>query len=144
MTRPPMILLVEDDPNDVFMATLAFETTGVDLELTIAAHGGDALAYLQRSGPYTHRPAGFPNLILLDLNMPQMNGFELLRAMKQDGVLSRIPVVILTTSTSERDRETCTALGADGFLVKPQEFHGLLTLIGDLTTRWLPTARLAM
>ncbi|WP_240741915.1 response regulator [Deinococcus sp. KSM4-11] len=139
-----MILLVEDDPNDVFIATLAFEATGLDTELAVTQNGHDALDFLQRSGSYAQRPAGSPQLILLDLNMPRMNGFDLLKAVKQDELLAPIPVVIFTTSDAKRDRALCATLGADDYLVKPNDFQDLITLVTALTTRWVQPSHLAM
>jgi len=139
-----MMLLVEDDPNDVFMATLAFEATGLDQEVAIACDGRDALDFLHRAGRHAGRPAGFPRLILLDLNMPRMNGLELLKAVKRDEALAHIPIVIFTTSGDPRDREACAALGAEDYLVKPHDFQEFVTLVGNLTTRWLQADNIAM
>ncbi len=142
MNSAPRLLLVEDDPNDVFMATLAFEVIGLDQQLVVAHDGQDALDYLQ--GPSAHGPAGLPRLILLDLNMPRMNGFELLKAVKQHEVLAHIPMVVFTTSVDEKDRAACSRLGASEYLVKPQTFEDLLDIIGTLTARWLSASDIAM
>jgi CheY-like chemotaxis protein len=139
-----MLLLVEDDPNDVFMATLAFEAVGLDREVAVTSDGRDALDFLQRTGRHTERPAGFPQLILMDLNMPRMNGFELLSAVKHDASLAHITVVVFTTSGTQRDREACAALGAEDYLVKPHDFQEFVNLVGHLTTRWLQTDSIAM
>ena len=144
MKRAAMMLLVEDDPHDVFMATLAFEAAGLDKEVAIATDGRDALDFLLQSGRHTDRPVGSPQLILMDLNMPRMNGFELLSAIKQNHLLAHIPVVIFTTSGAERDREACAALGAEDYLVKPHNFEEFVSLVGKLTTRWLQADNLAM
>ncbi|AFZ67035.1 response regulator [Deinococcus peraridilitoris] len=144
MKRAPMMLLIEDDPNDVFMATLAFEATGLDQEVAITNDGRDALDFLYRAGRHAERPVGFPQLILTDLNMPRMNGLELLKAIKHDETLAHIPVVIFTTSDAERDREACAALGAEDYLVKPGDFQDFVSLVGNLTSRWLQSDSLAM
>lgn len=144
MKRAPMMLLVEDDPNDVFMATLAFEATGLDKEVAITSDGKDALDFLYRSGRHAERPVGLPQLILMDLNMPRMNGVELLKAVKYDEALAHIPVVVFTTSGAERDREACAALGAEDYLVKPGAFQDFVSLVGNLTSRWLQSDNLAM
>ena len=137
MTLTPRILLVDDDPNDVAIAQLAFELSGLDEDLAVAYDGLDALEYLRRTGAHQHRPAGSPYLVLLDLNMPRVDGFDVLRAVRHDDALAHIPIVVFTTSDAERDRVRCTELGADDYLVKPSGMQQLMTVIGDLTSRWL-------
>ncbi|MFD1734116.1 response regulator [Deinococcus malanensis] len=112
--------------------------------MAIVNNGRDALDFLHRSGRHAHWPEGVPQLILTDLNMPQMDGLELLKTIKEDDRLAEIPVVVLTTSTAERDREACALLGANDYLVKPHNFEDFVLLIDTLTTRWLQTDSLAM
>ncbi|WP_309572461.1 response regulator [Deinococcus sp.] len=144
MTLTPRILLVDDDPNDVAIAQLAFEWSGLHEDLAVAHDGLDALEYLRRTGTHQHRPVGSPHLVLLDLNMPRVDGFDVLRTVRHDDALVHIPIVVFTTSDAQRDRVRCNDLGADDYLIKPSGIEQFLTIIGDLTSRWLRDDSVAM
>ncbi len=121
--QPADILIVDDDADDRFLIEYAFKQSMLDITVLTVSDARDALAYLQTC----QRP---PSLLITDLNMPYLNGLELLNLMKQSMYHRDIPVVVLTTSQSEEDRERCYRAGANAFLVKPNlvsEMTGLLT-----------------
>ena len=130
---PPIeILLIEDNPGDVRLTQEMFRDSRLRNHLSVATDGAVALAMLRREGPYAG--AVRPDLILLDLNLPRMNGRQVLAAIKNDDLLRRIPVVVLTTSRAEEDIQQSYALHADRFLTKPlnlDEFAVVVTSIED-------------
>jgi CheY-like chemotaxis protein len=125
------ILLVEDDQVDVMNVKRAFEKNRITNPLYVAGDGLEALEML-RTGklPSTRR------LILLDLNMPRMNGIEFLRALRQDPELQHTPVVILTTSNAERDKIEAYNLNVAGYLLKPVTFLNFVELTAALNKYW--------
>jgi len=140
--RPVQILLVEDDPGDVLITTEALEDGKLLHELTVIANGEEALAYLRREGEHAGAPT--PDLVLLDLNLPRVDGREVLRAVKSDPSLARIPVIVLTTSESEEDVIRTYDLHANAYVTKPVDFaafHQVIRTIDDffLTVVRLPT-----
>jgi CheY-like chemotaxis protein len=115
-----MILLVEDDPNDVFFLERAMKKANISLPMHNAINGQDALDYLQAAGKYRDREIyRLPSVIFLDLKLPFVHGFEVLRWIKQQSALANIPVFILTSSLEEEDRQESLNLGAQGFFIKP-------------------------
>jgi CheY-like chemotaxis protein len=137
---PIDILLVEDNPADVRLAVEALRAAHVENRLQVAPDGVDALARLRRQGRYADAPR--PHLVLLDLNLPRMNGREVLAEMKRDADLASIPVVVLTTSTAEEDVTGTYALHANAYVVKPVEFSGFIEVMRAIETFWLEVARL--
>jgi diguanylate cyclase (GGDEF)-like protein/PAS domain S-box-containing protein len=134
------VLLVEDSPGDVRLTLEAFRETNKNIRLTVVADGVEAMAYLHNNGPF--RAAQRPDLILLDLNLPKMDGREVLGKIKDDQRLSSIPTVILTTSDADVDVLKSYRLRANAYLRKPvrlEEFNGLIRSISDF---WLTRARL--
>jgi CheY-like chemotaxis protein len=128
-TKVP-ILLVEDDLVDVMTVRRCFEELNIENPLVNAVNGEEALEYLQD----TENPR--PSLVLLDLNMPRMNGFEFLRAVKSDDFLKAIPVVILTTSNQSSDVLESYQLGAAGYIVKSADYCQFVEAIGVLYNYW--------
>jgi CheY-like chemotaxis protein len=129
------ILLVEDNPGDVRLMELVFQEVFPSVNLYVANDGLEALAFLRRFGPNAKaRPVDF---IVLDLNMPKMDGRELLAEMKKDAALRMIPVVILTTSGSEEDVIAGYALQASSYLQKPVDFEALKNRIQTIGNYWL-------
>src|SRR5689334_17976974 len=114
------VLLVEDDPGDVLMTREAFEDYKVANQLHVVQDGADAMAFLLREGDFADAPR--PDLILLDLNLPRMDGREVLQAVKSDAELSSIPVVVLTTSEAEEDVLRSYSLHANAYVTKPVDF----------------------
>jgi two-component system, chemotaxis family, response regulator Rcp1 len=138
--RPVEILLVEDNPGDVRLTRELFRESRVKNHLTVASDGAEALEMLRGRGPHTetHRP----DLILLDLNLPRMDGREVLAAIKGDVSLRSIPVVVLTTSKAEDDIQESYELHANCYLTKPlnlDEFAGVVRSIEDF---WFNLAQL--
>lgn len=133
------VLLVEDVPADAQLVELAFAETKAAVTVVHAGDGCEALDMLRgREG----LPPLQPNLILLDLNMPRMDGREFLRAAKEDDVLRSFPVVVLTTSDAERDISTAYRLGAAGYIVKPMEVDDLIDQMDTLIHYWGGVVRL--
>lgn len=125
------ILLVEDDAVDVMNVRRAFEKNGIASQLHVAANGLEALQML-RGG----QVPGERRLVLLDLNMPRMNGIEFLRHVRSDPQLNLIPVVVLTTSADERDKISAFNLNVAGYLVKPVTFGAFAELMATLNKYW--------
>src|SRR5215471_1534851 len=128
------LLLVEDSHGDVVLVKEALKQTAVTVSLTVVADGDAALAYLRKEVPYTQ--ALTPDLILLDLNMPQKNGREVLTALRRDPALQALPVVIFTGSAAEQDIRDSYALGANLYLQKPLELADYLEKIRMLVEFW--------
>lgn len=131
--NPVDILLVEDDPGDVFLIREALKNSALRFEMHIADNGEKALDYLYRRTSFSTTER--PDLIVLDLNLPRINGIEVLRDIKSVPELSAIPVIVLTTSKSEADASLCRELGASEFLSKPPSFEEFLE-IGKLIERF--------
>jgi chemotaxis family two-component system response regulator Rcp1 len=128
------VLLVDDNLGDTRMMQLVFEEVFTSARLHIARDGLEALAFLRRSGPNENAPR--PDFILLDLNMPKMNGQELLAEIKKDAGLRIIPVVILTSSRAEEDVVESYSLHASGYLRKPVDFKAIREIIGTVGKYW--------
>jgi CheY-like chemotaxis protein len=121
------ILLVEDDPGDVLITREAFAEHKVRNRLTVCTDGADALRRLRREGVYA--TAAHPDIILLDLNLPGVDGRTVLEAVHADPVLNRIPVVVLTSSTAEEDFLRSSELQVDTYIAKPVDFAGLMHVV---------------
>ncbi|MEA2572416.1 MAG: hypothetical protein QOI24_4417 [Acidobacteriota bacterium] len=137
---PLQVLLVEDSPGDIRLTQEAFRDANSSVQLHVAFDGVEAMAFLRREGSHVHAPR--PDLILLDLNLPRMDGREVLAQIKSDDVLKTIPVVILTTSEDEGDITKSYELHANCYLNKPVQldaFEGLVSTINDF---WLTMVKL--
>lgn len=134
-----VVLLVEDEPADVHLTKMAFKESKVLIDVRDVGDGVEALGFLQKEGTYADAPK--PDLILLDLNMPRMDGREFLKRFKQLEGLNRIPVVILTTSEAETDVVASYDLGASGFIVKPIDIEQFINAIQTLEDYWLTLVR---
>jgi len=119
----PVILLAEDNPADVYLIREALKEHGVDCAIQTATDGRDVLALIDSNDPGWH-----PDLIILDLNLPRHDGIELLRKLRSTAGLDNVPVVVLTSSDSPRDRATATELGATRYLSKPSNLEHFLEL----------------
>ncbi|HLO76936.1 MAG TPA: response regulator [Magnetospirillum sp.] len=137
--EPPFhILLAEDLPADAGLVRAALQDGRFYCSLDVVEDGEQVLAYLRGQVPGARRP----DLVLLDLNLPRMNGREVLRAMKDDADLRLIPVVVLTTSDVERDIEASYSLGAVGFVTKPLEVNEFFQAIHAIENYWFTVVRL--
>ncbi len=128
MTNP--ILLVEDDHLDVMTFKRAMRELQLEYPLAVASTGEEALAWLE------NHPHNLPRVMLLDLNMPRMNGIEVLTAMKNHPIWRRVPVVILTTSSQEQERQQCFDLSAAGYIVKPLEYSAFVQIVSVICAYW--------
>lgn len=142
-TERKLILLAEDDPDDIYLISEAIDESKLPVRMQMVQDGEELLAYLYRTPPYED-PASSPkpDLILLDLNMPRVDGREVLDEIKRDPALRAIPVVVLTTSKAEEDLERTYASGASGFVTKPASFRGLREAISKIGAYWLGTVDL--
>jgi len=132
------ILLVEDDPDDVKLTLKALEKSRVANRVEVVWDGIEALDYLFGTGKFAGRDIAMrPQLILLDLKMPKMDGLEVLRRIRSDERTKLLPVVILTTSTEDRDRIESYKLGANSYIRKPVDFHQFADAVEHLGLYWL-------
>jgi CheY-like chemotaxis protein len=133
-----MILLAEDDCNDVFLMERAMSKAKLSVRMHNAKNGEEALNYLQGKGQHADRVAyPIPSLILLDIKMPCLNGFEVLQWIRQQSALIHIPVIMLTSSLEDADREKARELGAQDFFIKPptaESVRKMLQRVPALTT----------
>lgn len=138
--RPIQILMVEDNPDDIELTVEALKDARVANHLTVVQDGEEALSYLRCRGKYAQ--AVRPDLILLDLNMPRKNGRDVLRDIKNDPKLKRIPVVILTTSQAEEDILHTYDLHANCYITKPVDFNQFLKVVRSIEDFWLTVVKL--
>ncbi len=132
------ILLVEDNRMDVELTLDAFREARLLNAIHVASNGQDALDYLFGEGKYTDRTRfPLPSLVLLDLKLPGIDGFEVLRRIKSTPMLKRLPVIILTSSKEEGDRAFSYDNGANSYLVKPVSFDGFLDVVRKIEGYWL-------
>lgn len=134
VSRPIEILLVEDNPGDVFLTKKAFETGKIANNLQVAIDGDMALKMLNKEGQYSESIT--PDIILLDLNLPKMDGREVLELIKDHEELKRIPVVILTSSNAERDIVSSYNLHANSYIVKPVDFAKFSGIVESIENFW--------
>ena len=139
-SRAIEILLVEDNPGDARLTLEAFKEGKVINNLSVVSNGVDALAYLRRDGPYAN--AAVPDLVLLDLNLPKMDGREVLAAIKDDAELKSIPVVVLTTSASQDDVARAYGHHANCYITKPVDLDQFLRVVQSIESFWLSLVRL--
>jgi two-component system, chemotaxis family, response regulator Rcp1 len=137
---PVEVLLVEDSPGDVRLTQLAFRDANKSINLHVAWDGVEAMAFLRREGTNVHAPR--PDIILLDLNLPKMDGREVLALIKADDSLKIIPTVILTTSDAEADILKSYQLLANCYLTKPVQLDEFEALVKSINDFWLTTVKL--
>ena len=138
--RPMEVLLVEDSPGDVRLTQEAFRDANTSIRLHVAPDGVEAMAFLRREG--IHADAPRPDIILLDLNLPKMDGREVLAHIKEDASLKTIPTVILTTSESEADIVKSYQLHANCYLSKPVQLDSFEGLVKSINGFWLTDVKL--
>lgn len=138
--RPIEILLVEDNPGDVRLTREALREARVRNNLTVAKDGAEALAILRSEPPHDLSPR--PDFVLLDLNLPRLDGRQVLADMKSDPELRRIPVVVLTTSKAEEDIMRSYDLYANSYITKPVDFDQFIRIIQAIEEFWLTIATL--
>lgn len=132
------ILLVEDNPDDVELTRLAFEEAQVANRMIVAKDGAEALDYLFARGMYAGRnPAELPSIVLLDLNLPKLDGREVLQAIRAEPATRDLPVVVLTTSAEPFDVEASYALGVNSYIQKPVDFEQFVAAVRQVGLYWL-------
>jgi chemotaxis family two-component system response regulator Rcp1 len=134
------VLLVEDSPGDVRLTQEAFHGANPAVHLNIAVDGAEAMEFLNREGKHARAPR--PDLILLDLNLPKMDGREVLAKIKTHSILKTIPTVILTTSDAEADISKSYQLHANCYLRKPVQLDAFESLVESINDFWLTAVRL--
>lgn len=132
------ILLVEDNPDDVELTRIAFNEAKIANSLTVVTDGAEALDYLFARGAHADRnPADLPSIVLLDLNLPKVDGREVLQAIRANEATRTLPVVVLTTSAEPFDVETSYALGVNSYIQKPVDFEQFVWAVKQVGLYWL-------
>ena len=138
MTDKNVLLLVEDNPDDEELTLLAFEQNNIPSEVVVAHDGVEALDYLFGTGMYANRDTrDMPALVLLDLQLPRINGLEVLQQMRTDNRTKLLPVVILTTSTEQQDLINSYSLGCNSYIRKPVDYNQFVNVVKQLGMYWL-------
>lgn len=138
--QPIEVLLVEDDPGDVLMTQEAFADYKIANRLSVVNNGEDAIAYMRKQGRFADAPT--PDLVLLDLNLPRRDGREVLRDIKGDAELRRIPIVVLTTSEAEEDVLASYQLHANAYVRKPVDFDQFVAAVRAIDDFFITVVRL--
>lgn len=134
------VLLVEDNPDDVLITRRAWKKGGLKNQLCIVNNGEEALMFLRRGEGYVDAPT--PCLILLDLKMPRMDGFDVLEIIKDEDTLRSIPVIILTSSERDKDIERAYQLGCNSYIKKPVNFNNFIEAITEIKRFWLTLSKI--
>jgi two-component system, response regulator len=132
-----VILLVEDNPDDVELALRAFKKSNIQNEIVVAEDGVEALEYLFATGRHVGRKPGLPEVVLLDLKLPKLDGLEVLRRLRSDDRTKRLPVVVLTSSSEDQDVLRSYDLGANSYVRKPVDFGQFVEAARQLGLYWL-------
>lgn len=133
--RPVRILLIEDNYGDVLLTKHAFAKAKMANEITVARDGEEAMAMLRHEGAHATMP--LPDLVLLDLNLPKMDGKEVLAAIKGDSALRALPVIILSSSRAEQDVAKSYDLNANSYLIKPIDLDSFYTVVQAIESFWI-------
>jgi CheY-like chemotaxis protein len=145
MTNPNIksahVLLVEDNEGDIILTKEAFEESGGDVEISVVRNGQEAFDFIYQRGVYTE--VNTPDLILLDINIPVYSGHQVLQKIKNDSVLKKTPVIMLTTSRNQKDIELAYENHCNSYLVKPVDFDHFLRLVKSISEFWLELSRSA-
>lgn len=136
----PRILLVEDNPGDIRLTQEALKESQTDIHLDVVTDGEQAVDFLFKRGKFSDSVR--PNLILLDLNLPKKNGIEVLKEIKVDDSLKKIPVIVLTTSDADHDINKAYSLHANCYILKPVDFDDFARVIRLVESFWFNTAKL--
>ncbi|MBL7776777.1 MAG: response regulator [Chitinophagales bacterium] len=136
----PRILLVEDNPGDIRLTQEALKESNLDIHLDVVSDGEQAVDFLTHKGKYAD--AVRPSIILLDLNLPKKNGIEVLREIKFNDVLKKIPVIVLTTSDADHDISKAYGLHANCYILKPVDFDDFAKVIKLVEVYWFNTVKL--
>jgi CheY-like chemotaxis protein len=138
--RPIHILLVEDNEGDILLTTEALEDAKIMITLSVAKDGKEAIDFVSRQG--RHTDADLPDLLMLDINLPKKNGLEVLKYIKENENLKHIPVIMLTTSSSERDINSSYSNYANCYITKPVEVNDFLNVVSTIENFWISIVKL--
>jgi len=141
-TAPMTILIADDDADDRMFLEQAMRQNGYDQGIRFVEDGEELMEYLRRQGRYDEQNAPWPNMLILDLNMPRKNGFQALAEIKDDPKLRRLPVIVMTTSSADEDIVKTYNSGVNSFVTKPFNFNRLVEMVGTLKTYWMDTVKL--
>ncbi|MVM34640.1 response regulator [Spirosoma sp. HMF4905] len=136
------ILIADDDTDDRLFMDKALRQSGYTQNIQFVEDGEELMEYLRQEGRYNDQNAPWPNLLILDLNMPRKNGFQALNEIKDDPKLRRLPVVVMTTSSADEDVLKTYNLGVNSFVTKPFNFNRLVEMVSALKTYWIDTVKL--
>lgn len=139
---PMTILIADDDADDRMFLEQAMRQIGYDQAIRFVEDGEELMDYLLRLGRYNELNAPWPNMLILDLNMPRKSGFQALSEIKDNPKLRRLPVVVMTTSSAEEDILKTYNLGVNSFVTKPFNYNRLVEMVGTLKMYWLDTVKL--
>lgn len=129
------ILLAEDNPDDILITKRAWSKGLIKNKLYIVNDGEEALEFLYKQGEYSNAPT--PGLMLLDLKMPRVDGFEVLKTVKQDAKLKKLPIIVLTTSNREKDIQLAYSLGCNSYIVKPVNYEKFIEAVKTIQRYWM-------
>jgi CheY-like chemotaxis protein len=138
--KETQILVVDDNDGDVFFIWETLKDSSLRCSLSVATDGVEAMNFLRRRGKFAAAPR--PDLVLMDVNMPRMNGFEVLKEMKQDADLRSIPVIILSGSNADEDVRRAYDLHASCYVNKPSDLDGMVAVVQGIATFWIKFATL--
>lgn len=138
----PRILLVEDNPGDVRLTQEALKESQMEIHLDVVSDGEQAIDFLMKRNKFAE--AVLPHIILLDLNLPKKNGIEVLKEVKANDSLKRIPIIVLTTSDADHDISKAYSLHANCYILKPVDFDDFAKVIKLVETYWFSTAQLSL
>lgn len=141
MARHPEILLVEDDDDDLELTLRAFRKHGLEQRVAVVRDGAEALDYLFGTGAYANRVAPLPRVVFLDLNMPRVDGIEVLQRMRTDERTKNIPVVVLTSSSDRKDLGESYTSGTNSYVVKPVDSSEFEATVARVGSYWLELNR---
>jgi len=133
----PLVLLVDDDPNDQELARIALEKTKIPHRLVVARDGAEAIAWLQSSGTPESANGDLPHLTLLDLKLPKVTGLEVLKHLRASEKTRHLPIVIFTSSNEERDLSASYGFGANAYIRKPNDFGEYKATVADMGRFWI-------
>jgi len=129
------VLLAEDNPDDILITQRAWRKGLIKNELYVVKDGEEAIDFLYRKGKYLDAPR--PSLMLLDLKMPKVDGFEVLKTMKGDDALKKMPIIVLTTSNRHEDVNRAYEMGCNAYIVKPVSFDNFIKAVAEIQRFWL-------
>lgn len=141
-TATMTILIADDDADDRMFLEQAMRQNGYDQEIQFVEDGEELMDYLRRQGRYNAQNAPWPNMLILDLNMPRKNGFQALFEIKDDPELRRLPIVVMTTSSADEDVVKTYSLGVNSFVTKPFNYNRLVEMVGTLRMYWMDIVKL--